>query len=71
MQAYELSKLISKKESRDKLNLEFLKVPRSQHGTIRSPRGRSCSQVPHTEGEVYYVVSGRAQIQVADAEDDR
>ena len=27
MQAYELSKLISKKESRDKLNLEFLKVP--------------------------------------------
>lgn len=67
MQAYELSKLISKKESRDKLNLEFLKVPDLSMGLPKGPlRGRSCSQVPHTEGEVYYVVSGRAQIKVAD-----
>lgn len=72
MQAYELSKLISKKESRDKLNLEFLKVPDLSMGLPKGPpRRRSCSQVPHTVGKVYYVMSGRAKIQVADAEGDR
>ena len=71
MQAYELSKLISKKESRDKLNLEFLKVPDLSMGLYFLPSGGVDSQLPHIEGEVYYVVSGRAQIQVADAEDDR
>jgi len=51
MQAYELSKLISKKESRDKLNLEFLKVPNLSMGLPKGPlRSRSCSQIPHTGG---------------------
>jgi len=40
MQAYELSKLISKKESRDKLNLEFLKVPDLSMGLYFLPSGR-------------------------------
>ena len=60
-----------KKESRDKLNREFLKVPDLSMGLYFLPSGGVDSQLPHTEGEVYYVVSGRAQIQVADAEGDR
>jgi len=65
MQAYELSKLISKRESRDKLNLEFLKVPDLSMGLYVLPSGGVDPQLPHTEDEVYYVVSGRAQIKAA------
>ena len=66
MQAYELSQLISQKAATDKLYLEFLKVPDLSMGLYVLPAGGTDPQSPHTEDEVYYVVSGRAQIQVAD-----
>ena len=34
--------------------------------TVYSPAGGVDPQSPHTEDEVYYVVSGRAQIKVVD-----
>lgn len=66
MQAYELSQLISQKAATDKLYLEFLKVPDLSMGLYVLPAGGVDPQSPHTEDEVYYVVSGRAQIKVAD-----
>ena len=66
MQAYELSQLISQKAATDKLYLEFLKVPDLSMGLYVLPAGGTDPQSPHTEDEVYYVVSGRAQIKVAD-----
>ena len=66
MQAYELSQLISQRTSTNKLYLEFLKVPDLSMGLYVLPAGGTDPQSPHTEDEVYYVVSGRAQIQVAD-----
>ena len=68
MQAYELSQLISQKAATDKLYLEFLKVPDLSMGLYVLPAGGTDPQSPHTEDEVYYVVSGQAKIRV-DSED--
>ena len=66
MQAYELAQLISHKSSISKLYLEFLKVPDLSLGLYVLPAGSTDPQSPHREDEVYYVVSGKAQILVAE-----
>jgi mannose-6-phosphate isomerase-like protein (cupin superfamily) len=66
MDAFELAQLISKRQEGNKPYLEFLKVPDISMGLYVLPAGGVDLQSPHTEDEVYYVVSGRAQIQVAD-----
>ena len=66
MQAYELADLISQRVESNKLYLEFLKVPDLSMGLYVLPAGGVDPQSPHTEDEVYYVVSGKAQIRVAD-----
>lgn len=66
MQAFELNQLISQRETSQKLYLEFLKVPDLSMGLYVLPAGGADPQSPHTEDEVYYVVSGKAQILVAD-----
>jgi mannose-6-phosphate isomerase-like protein (cupin superfamily) len=70
MQAYELAQLISQREKSKKLYLEFLKVPDLSMGIYVLPAGGTDPQSPHTEDEVYYVVSGRAQILVANENRD-
>ncbi len=66
MQAFELHQLIPQREAINQLYLEFLKVPDLSMGLYVLPAGGTDPQSPHTEDEVYYVVSGRAQIKVAD-----
>jgi mannose-6-phosphate isomerase-like protein (cupin superfamily) len=64
MQAYELTQLISQRTDSNKAYLEFLKVPDLSMGLYVLPAGGADLQSPHTEDEVYYVVSGKAQIRV-------
>ena|SRR5215213_4244394 len=66
MQTYELTQLISQRETSIKLYLEFLKVPDLSMGIYVLSAGNTDPQLPHTEDEVYYIVSGRAKIKVAD-----
>ncbi len=70
MQAYELAQLISEREASNKLYLEFLNVPDLSLGLYVLPAGATDPQSPHTEDEVYYVVSGRAKILVAEENRD-
>lgn len=70
MQTFELADLISQQKDSNKLYLEFLKVPDLSMGLYVLPAGGTDPQSPHTEDEVYYVVSGRAKIQVADEDRD-
>jgi len=70
MQAYELADLITQRAGSNKLYLEFLKVPGLSMGLYVLPAGGTDPQSPHTEDEVYYVVSGRAKINVADEDRD-
>ena len=69
MQAFELTQLKSQQQSSDKLYLEFLRVPDLSMGLYVLPVGGTDPQSPHTEDEVYYVVSGKAKIKVG--EEDR
>jgi len=66
MQAYELTQLIQQRADSDKRYIEFLKVPDLSMGLYVLPAGGTDPQSPHTEDEVYYVVSGQAKIRVAD-----
>ena len=66
MLAYELAQLNQQRKDSNKLYLEFLKVPDLSMGVYVLPAGGVDPQSPHTEDEVYYVVSGQAQIKVAD-----
>ena len=70
MQAYELTQLISQRVDSNKSYLEFLKVPDLSVGLYVLPAGVTDPQSPHTEDEVYYVVSGRAKILVAEESRD-
>lgn len=70
MQAFELAHLISQQKDSQKLYLEFLKVPDLSMGLYVLPAGSTDPQSPHTEDEIYYVVSGRAKILVADENRD-
>jgi mannose-6-phosphate isomerase-like protein (cupin superfamily) len=64
MQAFELAQLVSQQASTDKLYLEFLRVPDLSLGLYALPAGSTDPQSPHTEDEVYYVISGKARITV-------
>ncbi len=66
MQAFEIAPLLEERKQLDKPYLEFLKVPDLSMGLYVLPADGVDAQLPHTEDEVYYVVSGRAQILVAD-----
>ena len=70
MQAFEIAELISQREINNKLYLEFLKVPDLSMGLYVLPADGVDAQLPHTEDEVYYVVSGKAKILVADENRD-
>jgi mannose-6-phosphate isomerase-like protein (cupin superfamily) len=66
LQAFELAQLLEERKQSNKLYLEFLKVPDLSMGLYVLSAGGTDSQSPHTEDEVYYVVSGKAKILVAD-----
>ena len=66
MQAFELAQINSQRVKSNKAYLEFLKVPDLSMGVYILPAGGIDPQSPHTEDEVYYVVSGKAMIKVAD-----
>ncbi|MDX1748555.1 MAG: cupin domain-containing protein [Halobacteriales archaeon] len=50
--------------SADELYDEFIREESLSVGLYRRPAGGTDPQEPHTEDEVYYVVSGRARIEV-------
>ena len=66
MQAFEIAPLLEERKQSNKSYLEFLKVPDLSMGLYVLPADGVDAQLPHTEDEVYYVVSGKAQILVAD-----
>ena len=65
MKAFTVSDLITARERTDELYHEFLRVPAISAGIYQLAAGATDPQEPHTEDEVYYVVQGQAQIQVA------
>lgn len=64
MDAFELAHLVHAHNQADDAYLEFLRVPSLSVGLYKLPAGGFDPQEPHTEDEVYYIVSGRGAIQV-------
>lgn len=64
MDAFELAHLIDQQEQSNQEYLEFLRVPSLSAGLYTLSAGALDMQEPHTEDEVYYVISGRGSIQV-------
>ena len=66
MDAFELSDLLSEREASGNPYLEFLTVPDLSAGLYVLAVGQPDLQSPHTEDEIYYVISGRGKVTVGD-----
>ena len=66
MDAFEILDLIDEQEVRDERYYEFFQAKTLSLGLYQIAAGEDDPQQPHTEDEVYYVVSGRGQIKVGD-----
>lgn len=68
MTTFELSELIQARANSGKMWLEFFQSPEKSlsMGLYVIPVGGKDPQTPHTEDEIYYVVSGRGKIQIKD-----
>jgi mannose-6-phosphate isomerase-like protein (cupin superfamily) len=64
--AFELADLLAAQDASGRLYHEFIRTHDLSVGVYVLPAGGTDPQGPHTEDEVYYVVSGRATIRVGD-----
>lgn len=68
MQTFQLSLLLQKLKASDQRWLEFLRVSSLSVGLYHLKAGQADPQKPHTEDEVYYVVSGEASFRAGSEE---
>ncbi|HEX3429236.1 MAG TPA: cupin domain-containing protein [Candidatus Limnocylindrales bacterium] len=66
MDAFELAEIAAEREAAGRPYLEFITVPDLSVGLYVLAAGEPDLQQPHTEDEVYYVVSGRGRVTVGD-----
>ena len=66
MDAHELADLLAARADSGRPYLEFLTVPDLSVGLYVLAPSEPDLQQPHTEDEVYYVISGRGRISVGD-----
>lgn len=66
MELFEIVDLVKQQAETGKSYLEFLRVAALSAGLYVLEAGATDSQQPHTEDEVYYVVSGRGAITVGE-----
>ena len=66
---YRISEVEEERRQSGKRYVEFLRIPVMSAGLYVLPPGGSDPQKPHQEDEMYYVVRGRAHMQVG-AEDE-
>jgi mannose-6-phosphate isomerase-like protein (cupin superfamily) len=68
--AFELADLLRDRAAAGKLYHEFIRTHDLSVGLYVLPAGGADPQGPHTEDEVYHVVSGRGQIRVGGEDRD-
>ena len=66
MEAFKVTHLIDQQNQSRQDYLEFLRVTSLSAGLYMLAAGAVDMQEPHTEDEVYYIISGRGLIQVGD-----
>ena len=68
MDIFETAHLIDEQDRAKQSYLEFLRVPSISAGLYSLPAGSIDTQEPHTEDEIYYVISGRASFRAGSEE---
>lgn len=63
-QVFTLPDLMVAREKSEKLYHEFLRVPAMSAGLYQLEAGSTDPQQPHSEDELYYIVQGKAYLQV-------
>lgn len=63
MQVFSVASLVEANQQKKEAWREFLRVAPLSMGVYHLKAGQADAQKPHTEDEVYYVVSGRASFQ--------
>ena len=66
MDAFDLASLERRRAAASRPYLEFLRVPALSAGLYTLEAGAVDGQLPHTEDEVYVVMTGRGRITVGD-----
>jgi mannose-6-phosphate isomerase-like protein (cupin superfamily) len=66
MEAFDLADLEARRAASGRPYLEFITVPDLSVGLYVLAAGQPDLQRPHTEDEVYYVISGRGRVTVGD-----
>jgi quercetin dioxygenase-like cupin family protein len=66
--AFDLDELSAEREAWGRLYLEFLRVPALSVGLYELAAGATDPQGPHSEDEVYVVMSGAAVLRVAEVD---
>ncbi|MCW5877225.1 MAG: cupin domain-containing protein [Anaerolineales bacterium] len=66
MQSFYLDQLRQQAADSPQPYLEFLRVPSMSLGIYRLPTGGEDRQSPHQQDEVYYVLAGKARLQLGD-----
>jgi len=61
---FHIDDLTRQRAKEGKLYLEFLRVPAMSAGVYVLPKGGTDPQKPHREDEIYYVIRGRARMQI-------
>jgi mannose-6-phosphate isomerase-like protein (cupin superfamily) len=61
---FHIDDLSAKRAEKGKLYFEFLRIPALSAGVYVLPKGGIDPQKPHREDEMYYVVRGRARMQI-------
>jgi quercetin dioxygenase-like cupin family protein len=61
---FEISEIEQQRKAVKKLYLEFLRIPSMSAGVYTLAAGSADPQKPHKEDEMYYVVKGKARMQV-------
>ncbi|HEY6407975.1 MAG TPA: cupin domain-containing protein [Ktedonobacteraceae bacterium] len=68
MEAFDLAPLVAECSKRDNSYFEFIRKPAISVGLYMLAAGAIDRQVPHTEDEIYYVISGRGVMWVENEE---
>ena len=63
-QLFAVAELLARQQASHRPYLEFLRVPHLSAGLYVLPAGAVDGQAPHTEDELYVVLSGSGQLQV-------
>ena len=66
MTTFQTADLLERRRESGALYCEFLNVPSMRLGVYELAAGSDDPQKPHAQDEMYYAISGRAQIRIAD-----